>query len=238
MLFGGVLFGCVLFLFSEVDGSFRLDYFICWYFVYLILHNYFIHYSFSGVFLVFPSQKTKLSLLKSWLGQKTSAFLPNLYHPFPISSLCRVAPKIVQAGCLPLSNFCACVSDWCGSLNHYSCTWKKNNQHSQDDDRISHIGYQERLCRSWHLNLLPGSHVVLYFDSTFLSWVVYYGYTRPRGCLLFVHLTQMWPRTVTVTVHGQRVTQKNQMDKILSFNLEKSVIQLFLCLISRTKYLN
>ena len=32
-----------------------------------------------------------------------------------------------------------------------------------------------------------------YFVSTFLSWVVYCGYTRSRGCLWSARLTQMWP---------------------------------------------
>ena len=78
------------------------------------------------------------------------------------------------------------------------------------------MGYQDRTCWSWHPSLLPGSYVVSYFDSTFLPWVVYLGYTRPRGCLLSARLTQVWPRTVTVTGHEERVKQKN-----LSFNLVK-----------------
>ena len=122
--------------------------------------------------------------------------------------------------------FCVYVSGLHGSLNRHSYTWKKNSQDLQDDDRVSHVGYQESTCRSWHPSLLPGSHVVSYFDSTFLSWVVYCGYTRPRGCLLSALLTQMWPGTVTVTVYEQRVTKKLEV-------LTKSIIVLFLCLISR-----
>ena len=42
--------------------------------------------------------------------------------------------------------------------------------------RRAHANHDTHAC--W---LSP--HVVSYFDSTFLSWVVYCGYTRPRGCL-------------------------------------------------------
>ena len=68
----------------------------------LILYYYLVLYLFSVAFLVFQSQKTNLSLLLSLLdqqvfGMKTRAFLPDLYHSFPISSLCRVAPKIAAS---------------------------------------------------------------------------------------------------------------------------------------------
>ena len=56
---------------------------------------------FSGVFLVFQSQKTILFYYCSNLigkplacSLKTSTFLPDLYHSFSIPSLWRVAPKI------------------------------------------------------------------------------------------------------------------------------------------------
>ena len=56
---------------------------------------------FSGVFLVVHGQKTILfcycpNLIGKSLAccQKTCTFLPDLYHPFPIASLWRVAPKI------------------------------------------------------------------------------------------------------------------------------------------------
>ena len=94
--------------------------------------------------------------------------------------------------------FCVCVSDWSGSLNRHSCSGKQNSQRSQDDNRISHVCYSGSTCRSWHPSLLSVSYVVSYFDSTLLSWVVYFGFTRPRGCLLSARLTQMWLRTVTV----------------------------------------
>ena len=70
-----------------------------------------------------------------------------------------------------------------------------------------------------HMPIMTPKPVVSYFDSTFLSWVVYCGYTRYRVGLLSVRLTQMWLRTVTVTVYEQRIThtQKN----IFSFNLVK-----------------
>ena len=51
--------------------------------------------------------------------------------------------------------FYVCVSDLCGFLNRYSCTCKKDRQHSQDDERVSHVGNQESTCRSWHSSLLP-----------------------------------------------------------------------------------
>ena len=104
-------------------------------------------------------------------------------------------------------------SDRCGSLRRHLCTWKKSSQHSQDDDWISHVGYQESTCRSWHLSLLPGSHVVSYCDWTFSSWVVYGGYTRSRGCLWSARPTQMWPGTVIVAVREQRVKKKKKKKK-------------------------
>ena len=61
---------------------------------------------------------------------------------------------------------------------------KKNSQHLKDDDRVSHVGYQEST------SPLPESHIALYFDLTFLSWEVYYYYTRLRGCLKSAHLTE------------------------------------------------
>ena len=137
---------------------------------------------------------------------------------------------------------CVSVSGWCGSLNRHSCTWKKNSQHSQDDDRFSHVGYQESTCLSWHPSLLSVSHVVLYFNSTFILWVVYCSYTRPRDCLLSARLT----RTVIVTVHEQQVTKKektktknNEMKKTPKvFNLVKVRYPVILYLISRTNTLN
>ena len=44
---------------------------------------------------------------------------------------------------------------------------KRNSQHSQDDDRVFHIGYQST-CRSWHPSLLPGSHVVIFWFNIFI----------------------------------------------------------------------
>ena len=57
--------------------------------------------------------------------------------------------------------------------------------------------------------------VISEFDI--LSWVVYCGYTRPTGCLLFAHLTHTWPTTITMTV-PLRVTKKK---KPTSFTLVK-----------------
>ena len=116
---------------------------------------------------------------------------------------------------------CVYISGWCGSLNRHSCIWKKNCQYLQDDDQISHVGYQESTCQRWHPSLLPEFHIVSYFDSTFLSWVVYCRYTRPRGCLLSVHLTHMWWRTITETVDEEWVRKKNSdlFYIIFNFNL-------------------
>ena len=90
---------------------------------------------------------------------------------------------------------------------------KKVQPKFADWRRLSHVSYKESICRSWHPSLLPGSHVVWDLDLTFLSWVVYFGYTRHRACLLSAHLIQMWPRSVTVTVHEQRVTKKKKKKK-------------------------
>ena len=64
---------------------------------------------------------------------------------------------------------------------------------------------------------------VIFWFNFFLSWVVYCGYTRPRDCLLSARLTQTWPRTVTATVHEQRVKKKKKIKLIKSwvFNLVK-----------------
>ena len=40
--------------------------------------------------------------------------------------------------------------------------------------------------------------LTLCFDFSFLSLVVYYGYTRPRGYLKSVHLSQLWPSSLQV----------------------------------------
>ena len=129
--------------------------------------------------------------------------------------------------------FCVYVLGLCGFLNCRSCIWKKNSQHSQDDYRFSHVGYQDCTCRLWHPRLLHGSHVVSYFVSTFSLWLIYCGYTRPRGCLLSVYLTQKWPRVVTVTVHEQQVIKQNKTNKNLSFILVKVNYPALFCLVSR-----
>ena len=82
------------------------------------------------------------------------------------------------------------ICRYCRPLNRHSCTWKKKNQHSQDDDPVSHIGCQKSTCRLWHPSLLTGCHVLSYFDSTFSSWVVCCGYTRPRVCLISARVTE------------------------------------------------
>ena len=121
--------------------------------------------------------------------------------------------------------FCVYISGCCDSLNRHSCTWK-NSQHSPDDYQMSHVGYHENQCRSWQPSLLPESHVLSYFDSTFLSWVIYCGYSRPRGCLLSAHQTQMW---CLWTADHKKSTR--------SFNLVKVCCSI-LSLISRTNCLN
>ena len=126
--------------------------------------------------------------------------------------------------------FCVCISDWSSSLNRHSCNWKKSSQHLQDDNRVTNVGYQENTCRSWHPSLLPGFHVVSYFDSTFLSWVVYCGYIRPWGCLLSPRL---WPITVmnSGSQKNKKQKTKTKTKKTLKFlTLLESVILLFLCL--------
>ena len=113
-----------------------------------------------------------------------------------------------------------CSGSWLSSLVYVFCLrlwlvwflnsafmYQKNEQPTFARWRSGHVGYQESTCRSWHPSLLPGSYIVSYFVSTFLSWVVYCGYTRPRGCLLSVHLTQMWSRTVKGNDHEQWVTK-------------------------------
>ena len=45
----------------------------------------------------------------------------------------------------------------------------KQQQHSQDNDFVRYTGNQEITSRSWHPDLLPGSHIVLCFNLTFLS---------------------------------------------------------------------
>ena len=58
-------------------------------------------YLFPDVFLVFQGQRINLSYdLFNLISEslvcrlKPSIFFPNLYHPFPIRSLCWIAPKI------------------------------------------------------------------------------------------------------------------------------------------------
>ena len=111
--------------------------------------------------------------------------------------------------------FCACVTGWCGSLNRHSCTWKR----SANIRRLT-IGSP-----MFAIRRAPGDHdtqacclgpslchiLIQHFH------ILYCGYTRLRSCLLSTRLTQMWPRTATVTVHEQRVTKK----KIWSFGLVK-----------------
>ena len=64
-------------------------------------------------------------------------------------------------------------------------------------------------------NLLSRSHVALCFDLSFLSWVVYWGYTRPKGCLLSVHLRQMGTRPLMLMelFSGSQKTKQNKKKK-------------------------
>ena len=49
--------------------------------------------------------------------------------------------------------------------------------------------------------------MLYYVSICHFSWVVYNGYTRPRGCLLSTRLTQMWPTTVMINVRVQQITK-------------------------------
>ena len=109
------------------------------------------------------------------------AFLPDLYHSFSLS-YCRVASKIIlQSKFLVFSRLCiALVSLICMFLWSSFVYLKNNSQHSQADDRVSQVGYQESNYRWWHSGLLPCSNVALCLDSAFLSWNVCCGSTSPR----------------------------------------------------------
>ena len=113
---------------------------------------------------------------------------------FPLS--CSKNSSAVQVGCLSKSMFCVCISDLCGSLNRHSCTWKKRKKTANIRKmtiRSPMLPIKRVLADHDTRALLPGFQVVLYFDSTFLSWVIYCGYTRPGGCLKSAYMTQTWP---------------------------------------------
>ena len=60
---------------------------------------------------------------------------------------------------------------------------------------------------------LSGEHppIVSYLDSAFLSWVVYCGYNRPRGCLKSAWLTQAWPGFLNENSYaGHKKKEKNE----------------------------
>ena len=86
---------------------------------------------------------------------------------FSISSNCVIASKIAVQ-CELVVFPCPCfvfAYDLCGSLNHHSCTWKKNSQHSQDNDQVFHVGYLKSTCLWWHPGLLlPRSYFASYFE--------------------------------------------------------------------------
>ena len=135
MLFGCVLFGYAVFLFAEVSCSFRLDcsclsilsvsdivLLSCSLFVFLYICN--ISRSENQLFFI---------IVLFWLVWK-------LVHSCQTSIIIFLYPLYVEL--LLKSYYCVGLSALRGSLDRYSCNWKKNNQHLQDDGWVSHIGYR------------------------------------------------------------------------------------------------
>ena len=124
--------------------------------------------------------------------------MPDFYHSFSIASFRRVAPKItIKCKFVVFSSpFSVFVSTLSGCLVRCSWTWKKN---SHDADRgPSFLQSRKHLSIMTPTNLLSGFHVE-FFISIFFSWVIHQGYTRPRGCLISDHLSQMWTSTLAVS---------------------------------------
>ena len=92
--------------------------------------------------------------------------------------------------------FCVYVSSWWGSLNRHSCTWKKSSQHSPDDSGCPMLTIT-RTPWSWQPILLPGSHIVLYFDETF-SYHRWYSVPIPEpGFVFYLHAPQRCDRELS-----------------------------------------
>ena len=73
-----------------------------------------------------------------------------------------------------------------------------------------------------HLLIISSKPIVwiprfVIFRFVIFSWVVYWGYTRPRACLKSVQLLQMWPSTLWVS-ESQKI---NFLVNLLSLNLWK-----------------
>ena len=94
-LFGCAVFGCVEFSFSEVGGSFRMG---CFCLLLFNVRGYVVPLCWSFIFwcisIISRSENQPFFIFVLTCCLKIRKFLPNLHHPFPISSLCRVTPKI------------------------------------------------------------------------------------------------------------------------------------------------
>ena len=129
---------------------------------------------------------------------KTAHFCQTFINSFPIYSLWRVAP-VLQVNYLLWSMFCVYVSGCCCSLSRYSCTLKKKEQAVFVEWRSGHPCWL-----SWEpVPIITPKNagwsprcVILWFDIFII------------GGILSARLTYMWPRTVMVTVHEQRVKIK------------------------------
>ena len=155
-----------------------------------ILYNYLIDYLFSGVFHLFQCQKTNLSLPFFWLDQQVFYYLSE-NKIFLVRLLLKY-----QCGAMICHD--KRLRPWLVWFFKSSFMYlkKTNKQPALASGRLNFPCWQI-------MTLKPVAWVprCVIFFSTFLSCVVYCGFPRPRGCLLIARLTQMWSKTVTVTVH-------------------------------------
>ena len=158
---------------------------------------------FSGVFLVFQRQKTILFYYCSNLignplacSLKTSPFLPDHYHSFPIP-------------------FLQCIARWLSSLIYLLCfcLWSLWLLISS----FMYLKKQQPTFAGWRLGLpcwLSGEHLPILTPKP-VAWVPRFVILRlvifimgsilwlhqTLGCFWSAHLIQMWPRTIISTVH-------------------------------------
>ena len=205
----------MVFQFSEISGSFRLS---CFSLLIpdvsgaVLLSCSFIFWCISSI-----SRSENQPFFIIVLTWSTSLWLVvwKLAHSYQISIILFVYPlcvwlllKWLSASRLFSLVHILCLRLWLVWFLNSSFVYRKKEQPTFAGWRLylpCWLSWEHRLIMTF--KPVAGSHAVSYFDSTFLSWIVYCGYTRRRGCLLSVRLTHLWLRTVIVTVHEQLVTK-------------------------------
>ena len=118
---------------------------------------------------------------------KTSTFLQDLPHSFLITSLWMVASKIALL-CKMIVFPGPCFAFWSLIVLVSNIVIHVPEKRATDIRRMT-VDLPCWLSEE-HLPIMTPMPVIIfwYWDWTFLSWVVYCGYTRPSGCFWSAHL--------------------------------------------------